>query len=179
VIVLLAGPIAVGKTSLAEGISESLPAELIRVRVVLSEMIGVPLNDRRRLQIEGAAFDIRTGGRWLLNYLQDSDVTDSNRHMVVDALRTIRQTEPLLLGLSESILVYLAASEAVRAHRYRAGAQGDPLKRDLTFRDALRHETEARSAELASLAHIFIETDGLTAAEVLAEVMGRLSPPSR
>jgi shikimate kinase len=174
VIVLIGGPIAVGKTSLAEGLSASLPADVVKVRIALSEVTGVPVTDRRRLQTEGAAFDRRTGGRWLLNYLEENAPADSDRHVVVDALRTVRQTEPILVGLSKSVLVYLSCNEEERAHRYSRGALTDPLKRRMNFHESMRHETEARAAELASLAHIVIETDALTAPEVLSEALKRL-----
>src|SRR5690242_18409338 len=92
-LLVIGGEIAAGKSSLATGLSEA-DCTLIRVRDALQSILGGTGWDRRRLQVEGADLDNRTGGSWLLDYL--SDVTGEGGRWVVDAGRTRRQVEPIL-----------------------------------------------------------------------------------
>lgn len=171
-VVLVSGPIATGKTAVANALVESLDADLLRVREVLGTVLGLNGRDRRTLQEQGADLDKRTGGRWLLDYIDDHH--RPNKAVVVDALRTRRQTAPILEGFVDSRLVYLEAHEETRRRRYAIGAASDPVKASVGLDTAMHHPTEAEVRLLRPMAHVVIATDALGINEVAAEVLRQL-----
>jgi predicted kinase len=167
-VLLIGGQIASGKTALANSLVDSAPCELIRVRQALQQVLGGAKWDRQRLQREGAALDARTRGRWLLAYLREQ--TELGGRWVVDAVRTRRQVEPVLDNLTGSKLVYLRAHESTRRQRYTRGQATDPVKRSVSFDEAMRHSTEQGVHVLAEMAHLVIDTDDLTLEEMCGSV---------
>lgn len=155
---VIGGEIAAGKTSLATGLSQ-LGCTVVRVRDALQSILGGAGWDRRRLQAEGADLDRRTGGRWLLDHLVE--VTEGGGRWVIDAGRTRRQVEPILEHLPGSRLVFLRAHESVRRERYLLGQADDPVKRSVSFDEAMAHPTEREAPTLAAMAHLVIDTDEL------------------
>jgi cytidylate kinase len=172
-IVLMAGPIAVGKSTAARRFAEDVGGEVVSVRRALVDVLGLtPAADRATLQREGADLDQRTRGKWLVDYLVER-VDTGTGPIVVDSLRTVRQTEPILLYAPRSVLVYLDAHTTTRRLRYAAAAASDPVKRSVPFDDAMNHPTEQRVGDLRALAHLVVDTDDLAADEV-ANLIGDL-----
>jgi len=167
-VLLLAGQIASGKTALATALTEQTACGVIRVREALQEVLGGAEWDRQRLQREGAALDQRSGGRWLLEYLQDR--VRAGGCWVVDAGRTRRQVEPILEALTGSRLVYLRAHESTRRRRYASAQSIDAVKRSVSFDEAMNHPTEQEAATLAAMAHLVVDADDLSPAELGTEV---------
>lgn len=172
-IVLLSGGIAVGKTAVAEALAPLLEARLVRVREALTEVLGLRLDSRAELQRHGADLDARTAGRWLRDYLMEASEQEA---LVVDALRTRRQTLPVLDGLLDSRLVHLRAHETVRRTRYEQAARSDPVKAGASFDAAVAHPTEREADQLQALAHLTIETDEMTAEGIAGVIRSELGP---
>lgn len=166
-LVLVGGQIAVGKTSAAQGIAARGGARVVLVRRALEEILGGSAWDRRRLQLEGAALDQRSNGRWLLDYL--GEVIEHGGRVVVDAARTRRQVEPIMQSVSDAQLVFLAASESTRRRRYSRAGETDAVKRSMAFDEAIAHTTEAEAATIRSMAGLVIDTDDLTVEQVVDE----------
>jgi hypothetical protein len=166
-VVVIGGEIAAGKTSLATRLANA-NCTVVRVRDALQSILGGAGWDRSRLQVEGAALDRRTGGRWLLNYLLET--TANGGRWVVDAGRTRRQVEPILEQVTDSRLVYLRADELIRRERYAKGQASDRVKRSVSFDAAMAHSTEREARALAAMAHLIVDTDELDEAEVAAMV---------
>lgn len=171
--IVVAGQIASGKTSLAAGLSAEHGYRHIRVRQALLDILGGADWDRARFQREGADLDKRTRGRWLLEYLMEE--RERTSAVVVDSGRTRRQVEPILEQINDAAMIYLEASEEVRRGRYRSAARKDPLKRNISFDDAMDHATEQQARDLRAMSHLVVETDGLTAEEVLDEMVYHFS----
>ncbi|WP_019972681.1 hypothetical protein [Mycobacterium sp. 141] len=167
----MAGPIAVGKTAVAQQLAADLGAEVVSVRRALVEVLGLSTTaSRDTLQREGADLDRRTRGAWLVDYLIER--TDRGvAPLVVDSLRTVLQTEPVLLNVANARLFYLAAHLVTRRRRYGIASATDPVKRSVPFDEAMNHPTEQRVVELRSLARLVIDTDDLTIREV-ADIVG-------
>lgn len=170
--VLVAGTIAVGKTAFAAELSQRLQIRHISVRAALLEVLGTASMTRAELQSQGADLDRRTAGRWLLNYV--SEQSEDTPGIVIDSIRTRRQAQPLLNTLPNSVLVYLDAHPSTRRERYAAAAPTDPLKAAVPFDEAMSHPTEHEVVNLMPLAHLTIETDDLTVAEVVREAIDSL-----
>lgn len=168
---LLSGGIGVGKTTIALALSEHLHWQFVSVRHALTEVLALDANRRTELQRRGAELDRATNGRWLVEYLTERLETT---RVVVDSVRTVRQTVPILDRVSDSRLVFLDARVATRRKRFEISARTDPVKRSLPFSDAVRHPTEDEVTRLRSLAHVMIESDGMTEAEVVANIVSSL-----
>ena len=162
---LLSGRTAAGKTTVAPLLAAALDASVLSVRQALVEMTDARLN-RADLQRAGADLDRRTNGRWLVDYLAERTATES---LVVDALRTRRQTEPVLRDVSGAYLVFLTAHDSTRRLRYKRAGLSDPVKRAATFDAAENHPTERNVVELEPLAHLVVATDELTPQQVVQE----------
>jgi shikimate kinase len=172
VIVLVAGGIAVGKTTIAAALAERLDGRVVRVRDALAEVLGRRLDDRGTLQRLGADLDRRTSGRWLAEYL--AEAAESAPRLVVDSCRTRRQTEAVLERLPTSRLVYLDAHEDTRRARYALSAATDPIKAGSTYDAAVDHDTERLVALLRPLADTVVETDDLDTEQTVAELLSQL-----
>lgn len=170
--ILLSGAIGAGKSTVARALAAPLSCEVVSVRYALAELIGVDPNDRASLQQRGAELDRRTNGRWLYEYLATRLESTS---VVVDSLRTRRQAIPILERIGTSFLVYLDARPETRRHRFELSAREDLAKRSLSLPEAMRHPTETEVVAVGPVSQLFIETDGLTVEEVVAEIVLALS----
>lgn len=167
-IILIAGPIAVGKSAVANELAAQRPTTLIRAREALAAVLGIGPDDRQRLQALGADLDARTAGRWMRDYIQEQH--EPGTSLVVDSLRTRLQTIPVLDSLVDSRLVYLQAHEETRRARYATASAHDPVKASVPYDTAMHHPTETGVGELVPLAHLVVETDDLDVAEVAGVV---------
>ncbi len=165
--ILLSGAIGAGKSTVARALATRRSWPVVSVRDALREILGVDPNDRASLQQRGAELDRRTNGRWLYEYLANRLESTS---LVVDSLRTRRQTLPILERIHGSFLVYLDARPETRHHRFELSARDDLAKRSLSFVEAMRHPTEREVVALRPMSQLVIETDGLTVGEVIAEI---------
>lgn len=173
---LIAGQIGAGKTVAAGGVAAVALASPVRVRDALEAVLGGDDEwDRRRLQVEGAALDRRTNGRWLVDFLVEHG--EAHQRVVVDAVRTRRQVEPILTELTDCKLVYLSCVESVRRTRYALGQVHDPIKRGVAFDAAMSHETESEAATLRAMAHEVVETSDLVVDEVVAILLRLMNWP--
>jgi cytidylate kinase len=163
-VLLVSGAIAVGKTACASELSRLLSARLVTVRVALADVLGVDARDRRTLQRLGADLDKRTAGRWLKEYIEEHREPDSS--VVVDSLRTLRQTVPLMDFYVDARLVYLEAHEETRRQRYAEASPTDPVKASVGFDLAMHHVTEQEVVALRSMADVVVETDELDPSQV-------------
>lgn len=173
-VILLAGPIAVGKSTVARGVAEQHDAIVLSARELLLALTDAD-EERRSLQQAGRYLDQRTKGRWLLEALEGRAPRTGGRLTIVDAVRTIRQTEPVLNHRDDALLVFLDAADEVRRLRYSSSAQQDRVKREAAFGASNAHPTEQGIRDLKSLAHLVIDTSGLTVGETCSEI-GSLIP---
>jgi cytidylate kinase len=169
VVILVSGEIATGKTAVATALARWMPADLVKVREALSRVLGVAAQDRQELQRRGADLDRRTSGRWLRDYIEEHHPHATA--VVVDALRTRRQTIPILERFVDSRLVFLEAHEETRRSRYREAAATDPIKASVDFETAMRHPTELEVVHLRAIAQLVVATDDLKVNEVVTEVI--------
>ena len=167
---LLAGEIGSGKTTVARLLTEVVDGSTVSIRQALAEVLGISASDREVLQRDGRALDQRTNGRWLCEFLLERIDANKEAMVVVDALRTERQTLPVLAQVPGSHLVYLEASEAIRRQRFTLSAIDDPVKQSMPFDRAVSHGTEKDVVQLRALADLVIETDDMTAADVVTDL---------
>jgi hypothetical protein len=115
---------------------------------------------RSSLQQVGAELEISTGGSWLLRAVEETLSTHRREVVVVDSVRTSRQAKQLAELADNSILIYLRASDAALARRFRKRIATSAT--DATsFRTAAAHPTEIAVNDVALLADNVIETTGV------------------
>ena len=137
---------------------------LIRARDVLTEHIAGTDVSRDQLQTEGLLVEERTEGAWLRDYIADH--RDPEGRCVVDSGRTPRQVSKVLETDHLAKLVYLEASPETRLRRFISGAATDPVKRSMSFDQAMRHSTEIGVGQLVELADLIVDTEELLAEDV-------------
>lgn len=157
-----------GKSAVTSGLCKLPRVQAVRVREALAEILGGSDWDRMKLQVEGAALDLRTDGTWLCQYLREK--CDSGSRWVVDSARTRRQVAPVLTEISGARLVFLAASEATRRQRFKWSAAADPVKQSMPFDAAMSHDTEGEAATISAMAHLLVDTEDLSLDDVVETV---------
>jgi RNase adaptor protein for sRNA GlmZ degradation len=172
-LVLVAGQIGAGKSAVASELARRRSGRLVVVRHALAEMVGAEVDDRRKLQDRGLNLDRRTAGRWLSEYVVERH--EEAAVVVIDSVRTVRQTLPLLERL-DGRLVYLQAHGETRRARFAEARRYDPLKASLDFDAAMSHPTEVEAARLQDLAQLVVETDRLSVQDVVSEIDRHLGP---
>lgn len=166
--VLIAGALAAGKSTVAHLLTARSGGCLVPVRHALERALGLVNADRRTLQEEGAALDRRTNGRWLVEHLLER--SEDEPFLIVDSVRTLRQTIPILTRVPNASLVYLETDLTTRRQRFSIAARDDPVKRSMSFADAMRHPTEGEVTKLRPVANLAIDTNDLSPGEVVSEI---------
>jgi hypothetical protein len=159
-LVLLSGPIAVGKTSVRQELLAAHGYDQVRSSAYLVDLAG-KLGEslaRTSLQDLGDRLDRDTDYRWVLDEvaLPAFAATPSKRRWLVDAVRKRRQVGHFRQAFGSLVLhVHLNAPEDVLRERYCARL---PSARDATPYDvAARHENEVASRDLIFIADLVLD----------------------
>lgn len=167
---VLAGPIAVGKSTLAATLAVAVPATVVTARQVVENVAHLQGAIRSQLQIAGATIDAETGGRWLGDYVAKS-IGDC-QSAIVDSARTVAQVSHIRRIRPDAVVVYLDADPAVRAARYAVAE--DPLKLGMTFSESMTHQTERDVEGVTEVADIVVDTTLLTPRQVAETALSAL-----
>lgn len=172
-LVLLSGPVAVGKTTLRQALMSSCGFDYVRSSGYLKQVAaqrGLE-GERTSLQDLGDELDRETDYLWLLDRVARPGFAASpaQRRWLVDAVRKQRQIEHFKVAYTDIVLhVHLHASEDILRQRY---AQ----RRDATPYDVVvQHENEVASRGLIAIADLVIDTGNTSAEDAARQVMGRM-----
>ena len=185
-VLLLSGPLSVGKTAVravlvsSHGFSNLRSSEYLRS---VAKIRGLS-TDRRILQEIGDGLDMSTDYRWLIDDVAYPVMEDnpSQGLWIVDAVRKLRQIEHFRnrFGATVHHIHFTASEEVLRARYYvRQKAQGSDA--DLTpYEVAIDHDNERAARSLAKSADLLINlgvTSPLDAAgTILRTLTGGCSP---
>lgn len=170
--ILLAGQIAVGKSSVAREIVTRTGGILSSARSALTESIPLGHPTRRSLQILGQSLDDKTNGSWLFEYVASRHEPEATH--VVDSVRTMAQVNAFAEADEFSYLVYLAASVETRRARYSRALGSDPLKAKGAFDTSSDDHLEQRVGRLQPRADLVVPTDHMTPSEVCRRIVEQL-----
>ncbi len=173
VLILLSGPIASGKTTLATDLSRQVPAEHISTSGLISAQAGREL-DRGQLQRRGldTAFQ---GAAWIIDAMgRTASGSLGERVVVVDAVRTLEQVREFRragAGTWRILHVHLRGEDSVLTARHEA--RGDDG--GVPWEVAMRSPAEAAARLLEAEADVVIDTTHVTPHDVAARVAARVS----
>ena len=172
-IVVLSGPIASGKSRVAEWLRTAHGFSVFKSREILAAQIGKSEIDRAGLQRAGEALDRRTKGRWVADEVLRQRAHGVKGDLVVDAARIELQIEALRKAFGRGVIhVHVTASDRELASRYAKRKQ--KFKELNSYSKVRESETEARVHELANVADVIIDTDRCDLDDVYARVGAHL-----
>ena len=173
-VVVLSGPIAAGKTTLAWQLRDAYGAVVFGTRQLLLAHLG-PGAGRANLQRLGETLDRETSGMWVADALNAELVQRGDVPIiVVDACRVREQVDAIRSAFSRVYHIHLTAPARVREARY---SRRDPFDAGLSFEDASKDSTERQADSLSSVADLTIETDIVPEAAMLERIDANLEMP--
>ncbi|MCA7927177.1 AAA family ATPase [Burkholderia cenocepacia] len=168
-LVLLSGPLAVGKTTLRDYLVGTHAFDYVRSSAFLLNKAhheGLPA-DRRGLQELGDRFDAETDFRWIVDEvaLPSLSASTGKTRWLVDAVRKPKQVEHFkaLEGVNV-VHVHLTAPEEILRKRYEARLAGSTVGLSApSYEAAISHPNEVAARSLIQIADIVVDvTDGDT-----------------
>ncbi|MFW7355993.1 MAG: adenylosuccinate synthetase [Brucella sp.] len=157
-IIVLSGPIAVGKTVFAEELMRRYPCEKLSTRNYIITVKHVP-NERKALQDAGAALDRETGGAWVSDAASKTILPLDKKFLLIDSARIPGQVEYLrkCFGRENVHHIHLTAPRDVLIERFEK--RPVHLREAPTYDDAVIDQTEAQVDRLSDIADIVVTTE--------------------
>lgn len=172
-IVLLSGPVASGKTTLAESLAHRNGFHVIKTRHLIQELRGAS-QVRSELQQAGETLDQQTGGSWVADALvREAGKLSDDAELVVDSVRIGGQVDSIRQRFGDRVVhVHLSAETRVLASRWRE--RSPALRESKSYAQVRANPTEAQVDSLSGVADIVIDTKQSSQSDVLVRVASHL-----
>jgi adenylosuccinate synthase len=171
-LILLSGPIASGKTTLARHLRQLVSAEHVSTSDLISATAGRELG-RRELQLLGQSSSLQ-GASWIISAVrQIADCAPARPVVVVDAVRTMEQVRELrkaAAGTWRVLHVHLCGEGSQFAARHQAIEQA----LDGTWEEVMNSPAEAAVHELEAESDVVIDTTRSEPIDVAVRVAARI-----
>ena len=178
-IILLSGPIASGKTTIAIKLAKQFNMTTIRTRKLLQRTLSQgSISDRYELQAEGERLDKITGGRWLHDELvYQLQCLPSDVCIVVDSVRTLNQINAIRETYGGVVYhIHLTASPDILKERYYERLDcTDESDKHIIYSEMSSNRTERLVECLQTWADIVIDNSGRSDRDVLSHVASTLN----
>ena len=157
-IVVLSGPIAVGKTVFSDELMRRYPCEKVSTRKYILSVKEVPDN-RKALQDAGAELDRETGGAWVSNAATDTILPPDKKYLLIDSARTLGQIKFLRerFGRENVHHIHLTAPRDVLIERFEK--RPTHLREAPTYDEATADQTESEVNRLSGIADVVVATE--------------------
>jgi hypothetical protein len=172
-LLLLSGPIAVGKTAVRDELVANHGFDYVRSGRYLTEMANKQslVVGRTSLQDLGDQLDEETDFRWLLDDVIVPAITDKVNvdRWIVDAVRKPEQVRHIrqMSGGPVVLHIHLTAPEAVLESRYEARRALQPQNMDsIPYHVAIEHPNETISRGLYEIADESYDTESIGPREI-------------
>lgn len=171
--ILLSGPVASGKTTLAQRLVEGYGHRLFKTRELITSLTGSEVA-RGQLQEAGERLDRRTSGRWVAIALErEVSRLDEDATVIVDAVRIKLQVEAIRDAFGQRVVhVHLTAPVETLAKRY--SARSGAVQELKTYSSVRRNPTERHVEQLKDAADVVIDTRQNTREDVFTRVASHL-----
>lgn len=167
VILLVSGPIAVGKTSIRDYLVENLGYLAIQSSTYLKELAvakGISL-ERANLQMLGDLLDLETDFSWVVSEVAVPQIRAKpvQQLWIFDAVRKPEQVGHFRNQFGTSVRhVHFTCSESILKQRYDSRCRSDD---GVAYEIAIDHPNERSSRSLSEIADIVICLDELNSAD--------------
>lgn len=169
-IVVLSGPVASGKSTLAKTLALRKKGVVIKTRDLILERSPNTKQERLPLQKAGEKLDKADNGLWVQEALarlveKHQRGKDDCKFFVVDSARIRGQIEGIRQAFP-SFTHHIHLETPVEDLRERYSKRADVTDTKATYDDVLKNKTEREVVELASLADIVVDTARCSPEEV-------------
>lgn len=157
-LIVLSGPVGVGKSSFADKLHELFGADRVSTSAYILAHSKVE-NHRGPLQVAGDRLDQETGGAWVATMIAEEVAErDDDATLLVDSARTPEQIEHLRKSFDAKVFhVHLHADDELLGRRYLARS---PEHREFASYDEVKvNVTESRVGELRDCADLVLDAD--------------------
>lgn len=165
-LIVLSGPVAVGKTSFGDALISITGAKRVSTRKFIQALKGTS-DDRRKLQIAGDELDNETNGEWVADAVEaELSSAAQDAILLLDSARIPAQVDAVRKRWPGHVFhVHLHADDEELERRY---LKRDPrLKEFATYAEVKENQTEAAVPALQLTADLTLDTD-YVAPETLA-----------
>lgn len=175
-LLLLSGPIAVGKSAVSRALQQDFSFMPIRSGPYLHELAiekGCG-SDRVDLQVLGDQLDEDTNYRWVLSDVAIPTVMASPQvtRWLFDCVRKKHQIDHFRQHFGSAIFhVHLHASEGVLKSRYELRAKMEGRDKGTPYDEVVRHPNETASRSLMANADIALDTEHGSPTHVAAAIL--------
>ncbi len=181
VLLLLSGPIAVGKSSIAHHLISEYGFKSIRTGSFLRAMAEARdmKADRTSLQNLGDLLDLETDFWWVVDRVALPEVAreQDQERWLMDSVRKRKQVLHFKARFGEAVRhVHLLASEDVLRQRYSDRIRsGQEYSGAVSYEDATMHPNEIETRSLCDVAEIVLDVSSLSASDVAKSVVEKLA----
>ena len=179
-LIVLSGPIGVGKTSFGTQLIDVYGATRISTRRWMQKNREIA-DDRHALQLAGEELDRQTGGSWVADAVAEAEAESSkDAILLLDSARIVGQIDALRARWGDKVHhVHLHANDAELERRYLARPL--ELKEFPTYAQVRENATEASVGELRTIADVVLDTDSVPPRTLADTAMafreGKSGPP--
>jgi adenylosuccinate synthase len=171
-IVVLTGPVASGKSTLAQKLVKRFGFECVKTRRLISDRFPSLEKSREALQRSGEELDAETKGAWLshdVDKIARGSAWPDDARIVIDAVRIKEQIKPLRQW-AHVFHVHLTAPDEVLERRYNHRISRGEIRELESYTQVRTNRTEAGIESLQSDADIVIDSQQCTDEDVLVRV---------
>ncbi len=175
-VVVMSGPVAGGKSSLARSLADRFAGLRLSTRdLLVPHLAEGQAPSRGALQRVGAELDERTNGRWVVDGLSRRIFEVAEDLVIVDAARIGRQIEGLRQAFGRDVRhVHVTAPRRVCAERYETRRSQAEFEEAGSYADVVADPTEERIDELAVMADVSVDTERDGPDDVVIRVAAQL-----
>lgn len=155
-VIVLSGPVGVGKTSFRRELLAILDARYLSTSGYIKERKGVA-GERGQLQTAGDELDSETGGAWVADAVEADLKANGDGMLLIDSARIEGQIKALRERFGQVFHIHLHARDELLEARYLA--RNSTHHEFATYADVKANKTEAAVGSLAQIADLVLETE--------------------
>jgi adenylosuccinate synthase len=175
-VVVVSGPVAGGKSALAQALADRFAGVRLSTRELLMPRLAPgEAPTREALQRIGAGLDAETDGRWVVDRMSRRIYDAPEDLVVIDSARIRGQVDGLRQAFGPEVRhVHITASQETCAARYEERRSRSEVQESATYDEVTSDSTEAQVDSLSPMADIAVDTDRDGREDVVIRVAAQL-----